>query len=85
MLNALRLVEGFDAELFSERTGLDWGSVAREIGSLIDRGLMLSSGTRLAPSPQGLRFLNELLLTFVAQTRPKSAQMAGAFGLSTAS
>ena len=85
MLNALRLVGGFDAELFSTRTGLDWGSVAPDIESLIDRGLMLSSGTRCRPSPQGLRFLNELLLIFVTDMPAKSAQMAGAFGLSTAS
>ncbi len=85
MLNALRLVDGFDAALFSERTGLGWDAVARQIGSLVERGLLLSSGTRLRPSPQGLRFLNELLLTFVSETVPKSAQMAGGFGLSTAS
>jgi putative oxygen-independent coproporphyrinogen III oxidase len=85
MLNALRLVEGFDAALFAERTGLEWGSVAHEIGSLVDRGLMVRAGTRFRPSPQGLRFLNELLLTFVRETGPKSAQMAGGFGLSTAS
>jgi oxygen-independent coproporphyrinogen-3 oxidase len=85
MLNALRLVDGFDETLFSERTGLAWDPVARQIGSLVERGLLLRSGTRLRPSPQGLRFLNELLLTFVSETVPKSAQMAGPFGLSTAS
>ena len=46
---------------------------------------MLREGSHFRPSPQGLRFLNELLLTFVSETGPKSAQMAGAFGLSTAS
>ncbi|HEY0341425.1 MAG TPA: radical SAM family heme chaperone HemW, partial [Steroidobacteraceae bacterium] len=85
MLNALRLVEGFDAALFSERTGLGWDSIARQVDSLLGRGLLERSGTALRPSPQGLRFLNELLLTFVSQTVPKSAQMAGPFGLSTAS
>ena len=85
MLNALRLVDGFDAGLFSERTGLPWSSVAREIDSLIERGLIQRSGTGLRPTAQGLRFLNELLLTFVGERRPKSAQMAGAFVLSTAS
>jgi coproporphyrinogen III oxidase-like Fe-S oxidoreductase len=84
MLNALRLVGGFDAALFTERTGLAWSSVAREIDALVDRGLLLRSGTRLRPSPQGLRFLNELLLSFVSATGPESGQMAGAFGLSTA-
>jgi oxygen-independent coproporphyrinogen-3 oxidase len=85
MLNALRLVDGFDAALFSERTGLAWDAVDRQIASLVERGLLLRSGARLRPSPQGLRFLNELLLTFVSETVGKSAQMAGPFGLSTAS
>jgi putative oxygen-independent coproporphyrinogen III oxidase len=85
MLNALRLVRGFDAELFSTRTGLNWDSVAREMDSLVERGLILRSGAHFRPSPQGLRFLNELLLSFVSESAPKSAQMAGAFVLSTAS
>jgi putative oxygen-independent coproporphyrinogen III oxidase len=85
MLNALRLVGGFDAALFAARTGLEWGLVAPQMDSLVARGLMLEEGAHFRPSPQGLRFLNELLLTFVSQTPTKSGQMAGAFGLSTAS
>ena len=84
MLNTLRLVGGFDAALFEARTGLEWGSVASQMESLVSRGLMVREGSHFRPSPQGLRFLNELLLTFVSETGPKSAQMAGAFGLSTA-
>lgn len=84
MLNALRLVEGFDATLFEGRTGLPWRAVASQMDSLVTRGLLVREGGHFRPSPQGLRFLNELLLTFVSGTGPKSAQMAGAFGLSTA-
>jgi oxygen-independent coproporphyrinogen-3 oxidase len=85
MLNALRLVGGFDAALFAERTGLEWDAIAPQMDSLVARGLMLKEGAHFRPSPQGLRFLNELLLSFVSATPAKSAQMAGAFGLSTAS
>lgn len=85
MLNALRLVGGFDATLFAGRTGLEWDVVAPRMDSLVARGLMLKEGAHFRPSPQGLRFLNELLLSFVSETPTKSAQMAGAFGLSTAS
>lgn len=85
MLNALRLVGGFDAALFPGRTGLEWDAVAPQVDSLVARGLMLEEGAHFRPSPQGLRFLNELLLTFVSETPAKSGQMAGAFGLSTAS
>jgi putative oxygen-independent coproporphyrinogen III oxidase len=85
MLNALRLVEGFEAALFPARTGLGWGTIAAAVDGLVDRGLLLKEGTRLKPSPQGLQFLNELLLSFVTQTRRQSAKMTGAFGLSTVS
>ena len=85
MLNALRLVGGFDAALFVGRTGLEWDAVAPQVDSLVARGLMLEEGSHFRPSPQGLRFLNELLLTFVSETPAKTGQMAGAFGLSTAS
>jgi len=84
MLNALRLVEGFDAALFEARTGLPWSTVSPQMSSLVARCLMEKNGSHFRPSTQGLRFLNELLLTFVAETRPESGQMAGAFGLSTA-
>jgi putative oxygen-independent coproporphyrinogen III oxidase len=85
MLNALRLVDGFDTSLFTERTGLEWDEVAPQMDSLVARGLMLREGAHFRPSPQGLTFLNELLLSFVTGAGPKSAQMAGGFGLSTAS
>ena len=85
MLNALRLVEGFDEVLFIERTGLDWGAVAAKAQSLVTRDLLERTGARWRPTPQGLRFLNELLLIFVSEAGPESAKMAGGFGLSTAS
>lgn len=83
MLNALRLVEGFDASLFTERTGLPWDTVAEEIAALLRRGLVERDGTRHRASAQGLRFLNELLLSFVTDSRPEISKTAGAFGLST--
>lgn len=79
MLNALRLVEGFDVHLFEERTGLEWLAIAAKVESLVDRGLLLRTGTGYRPSPQGLAFLNELLLTFVTAKDPESPKMAGAF------
>ena len=85
MLNALRLVDGFDEALFIGRTGLEWAAVAERMESLAGRGLLLRSGTRWKPSPQGLKFLNELLLSFVSENRRETAKMAGGFGLSTAS
>src|SRR5262249_9142297 len=85
MLNALRLVEGFDVGLFPARTGLDWDEIGLSVDRLIGRGLLERHGARLKPTPRGLQFLNDVLLSFVTDQRRRSAKMTGAFGLSTAS
>jgi oxygen-independent coproporphyrinogen-3 oxidase len=79
MLNALRLVEGFDVAHFEGRTGLGWHAIAAKVESLVDRGLLRRAGTGYRPSPQGLAFLNELLLTFVTSAGSERPKMAGAF------
>jgi oxygen-independent coproporphyrinogen-3 oxidase len=85
MLNALRLVEGFETALFSQRTGLDWAAIGAVVEAQVARGLLELKGMRLKPTPQGLRFLNELLLSFVRIQRRQKPKMPGAFGLSTPS
>jgi len=80
MLNALRLIEGFEIETFSQRTGLAWEVVAPQVEKLRQRGLLAVQGTRLATTMVGLRFLNDLLLSFL----DKNPGLTGAFGLSTA-
>ena len=83
MLNALRLVGGFEQALFSERTGLEWVTVAAQVQALVGRNLLEKVGTRWRPTPLGLTFLNELLLGFVSENRRESGKTAGGFGLST--
>jgi putative oxygen-independent coproporphyrinogen III oxidase len=85
MLNALRLVDGFEVDLFAARTGLDWDEMATPVERLVSRGLLQRQGSRLKPTPLGLQFLNDVLLSFVTDQRRQSAKMTGAFGLSTAS
>jgi putative oxygen-independent coproporphyrinogen III oxidase len=85
MLNALRLVDGFDVAIFPERTGLDWGEIAPPVERLVARGLLVRDGPRLKPTSRGLQFLNDVLLSFVSDQRRQSAKMTDAFGLSTAS
>jgi oxygen-independent coproporphyrinogen-3 oxidase len=80
MLNALRLVDGFEIGTFVERTGLEWEQVAPKVGALVDRKLLIVQGTRLLATEAGLRFLNDLLLSFLGET----PQTTGAFGLSIA-
>jgi oxygen-independent coproporphyrinogen-3 oxidase len=71
MLNALRLVEGFEVSSFIERTGLPWHTVGPTLAQLTEEGLLLGEATWYRASPLGLRFLNEVLLRFVAQS-PKT-------------
>jgi putative oxygen-independent coproporphyrinogen III oxidase len=80
MLNALRLVEGFEVRTFTSRTGLSWDTVADTMSALAGEGLIVSSGTWYRASPRGLRFLNEVLLRFVTEI-PRAA---GQSELSTA-
>lgn len=80
MLNALRLIEGVEIDTFSQRTGLKWEVVAAPIEDLVQRGLLSVQGPRLVTTMVGLRFLNDLLLSFLE----KNPGLTGAFGLSTA-
>jgi putative oxygen-independent coproporphyrinogen III oxidase len=80
MLNALRLVEGFERGLFHERTGLPWDKVAGRIATLEARGLLEIEGTMCRASARGLQFLNDVLLSFLEE----SSKTTGGFGLSTA-
>lgn len=79
MLNALRLVEGFEIETFVNRTGLAWEEVAPTVESLVNRKLLIVRGQRVLATLVGMRFLNDLLLSFLAE----SPGLTGAFGLST--
>ena len=67
MLNALRLNEGFDSVLFSERTSLSLLSIQRELAEAERRGLMHRDHLRIAPTKLGQRFLNDLLEIFLRQ------------------
>jgi putative oxygen-independent coproporphyrinogen III oxidase len=80
MLNALRLVQGFEVATFTRRTGLAWETVAATMAGLAGEGLIVASGTCYRASPLGLRFLNDVLLRFVTEI-PKTA---GQMELSTA-
>jgi putative oxygen-independent coproporphyrinogen III oxidase len=81
MLNALRLVDGFEIESFERRTGLPWHSVADKVARLARRGLIESSAGRCRPTAQGLSFLNDALIVFL----PESAAGTELSAMSTAS
>jgi putative oxygen-independent coproporphyrinogen III oxidase len=65
MLNALRLVEGFDVPLFAERTGLPLHVIEAQLASAEERKLLERDWRRIRPSERGRHFLNELLAAFL--------------------
>ncbi|MDO9010001.1 MAG: radical SAM family heme chaperone HemW [Thiobacillus sp.] len=66
MMNALRLNEGVPAALFEARTGLPLIVCTAALEKARAQGLLLPGATRLQPSMQGQRFLNDLLELFLA-------------------
>ncbi|HTR00126.1 MAG TPA: radical SAM family heme chaperone HemW [Candidatus Acidoferrum sp.] len=65
MMNAMRLCEGVEASLLTERTGLSSTAIAAALRRLQHQGLMQKSANRLEPTPLGLLHLNALLLEFM--------------------
>ena len=70
MLNALRLKDGFDLQLFAERTGLALSAVAPALEQAEQRGLLERDLSRVRPSLRGYDFLNDLQALFLP---PRSA------------
>ncbi|MGD2138812.1 MAG: radical SAM family heme chaperone HemW [Burkholderiales bacterium] len=69
MMNALRLSDGVDRSLFSERTGLPISVIAPQLERAVTLGLMDDSHQRLQPTLKGQRFLNDLLALFLDPAR----------------
>ncbi|MCK9509834.1 MAG: radical SAM family heme chaperone HemW [Pigmentiphaga sp.] len=65
MLNALRLRDGVPAAWFAERTGLSLAAIQAPLRRAVERGLLDADPTRLAPTPLGWRFLNDLQSLFL--------------------
>jgi oxygen-independent coproporphyrinogen-3 oxidase len=64
-MNALRLTEGFPAAMLAERTGLQIALAEKPLREAENRGLIVRSHERIAPSALGRRFLNDLLQLFL--------------------
>jgi oxygen-independent coproporphyrinogen-3 oxidase len=66
MLNALRLVEGFDKVGFESTTGLRYVAIEPVVAKLQGRGLLEAAGVgRWRTSVLGRRFLNDILVEFL--------------------
>lgn len=65
MMNALRLVDGVEAGLFQQRTGLPLRSIQATLQKAQQQGLLAQTSGVIAPTLKGQRFLNELLGMFL--------------------
>jgi len=65
MLNALRLTDGVDLRLLSERAAVDICDIRTIIDLALSKGLLEDSDSRLVPSTLGRLFLNDLLALFL--------------------
>lgn len=65
MMNALRLTDGFDISLFSERTGLPITAIQPQLNQAEQQGLITRDHIRITPTDKGQRFLNDLLGIFL--------------------
>lgn len=67
MLNALRLVDGFDPNLFGERTGLSITAIEKALDEAEGKGLLYRDFKVIRPTEMGQRFLNDLQEMFLAE------------------
>jgi oxygen-independent coproporphyrinogen-3 oxidase len=69
MMNALRLADGFDVALFTERTGLPLAVVDRPLAAAESKGLIERDHLRIRPTALGRQFLNDLLQLFLPEAK----------------
>ncbi len=65
MLNALRLREGVPTAYFPDRTGVSIAAIAGPLAEAAAKGLLDPDPSRIAPTPLGWRFLNDLQAMFL--------------------
>ena len=64
-MNALRLQDGFDLELFEQRTGYSLDTIADGIQQAITKGLLEQDSDQIKTTTKGSLFLNEILAFFM--------------------
>jgi oxygen-independent coproporphyrinogen-3 oxidase len=67
MLNTLRLTEGFDPNLFGERTGMPINAIEKALNAAEAKGLIYRDFRVIRPTELGQRFLNDLQEMFLAE------------------
>jgi oxygen-independent coproporphyrinogen-3 oxidase len=67
MLNTLRLTEGFDPNLFGERTGMPINAIEKPLNEAEAKGLIYRDFRVIRPTELGQRFLNDLQEIFLTE------------------
>ena len=67
MLNSLRLCDGFEVNLFAERTGLALSAIDAATHDAERKGLLYRDHKIIKPTTLGLRFLNDLQQMFLSE------------------
>ena len=65
MMNALRLNNGFDPRLFTQRTGLPLHVISARLNNALKQGLITHENNLIKPTALGQRYLNNLLEIFL--------------------
>lgn len=65
MLNTLRLNNGFEVNLFAERTGLSLNAIEKPLHQAEEKGLIFRDHKIIRPTELGQRFLNDLQQLFL--------------------
>ena len=68
MMNALRLIDGFELRLFAERTGVPVHVLRKPLETAERSGLIERDHVRVRPTLRGQRFLNDLLQIFLGDS-----------------
>lgn len=65
MMNALRLLDGFDRQLYEARTGRSFSDIQKELESLELSGFLQILDSRIRPTSRGVLFTNSVLEHFL--------------------
>jgi len=65
MMNALRLIDGFEPGLYERHTGKSFSAIGKKLECLQEEGLLRLTPGRIAPTEKGVLFTNNLLEKFL--------------------
>ncbi len=65
MMNALRLKQGVESDLFTQRTPLELSIIRPQLEEAIQKGLIIKDKQRLATTAKGWNFLNDSIELFI--------------------